>query len=170
MATNLYEGRFVVDAAKGGAEFTEAIRYIANLLTRNGAEIERIEKWDERKLAYPVKRVKRGIYILTYFRADGSAISEIRRTIGLSEEVLRVLMVKAEAPGQVKGELYTPEGELIEPVTEAPAAPATEATPAPATEAAEPEGEGEPSESETAPEQEPQGAGAEQSAAAGEEA
>ncbi|MCK4282816.1 MAG: 30S ribosomal protein S6, partial [Candidatus Brocadiae bacterium] len=36
---------FVVDAARGGARFEETVRHIAQLLTRQGAEIERVEKW-----------------------------------------------------------------------------------------------------------------------------
>lgn len=131
MADNLYEAMFVVDAATGGARFPDAVRHIADLLTRHGAEIERIEKWDERKLAYPIKRVKRGIYILVYFRSDGSAISEMRRMIALSEEVLRSLILKAEEPSAVKGQLFDSEGQLLESpeeeaVTTEPEEPAAE--------------------------------------------
>jgi ribosomal protein S6 len=105
---------FVVDANKGGAEFPECIRHIAGLLTRHGAEIERIERWEERKLAYPIKNVKRGIYILTYFRTDGSAISELRRDIALSEEILRVLIIRPDEVSPVQGQLFSVEGEEVE--------------------------------------------------------
>lgn len=127
MPDNLYEAMFVVDAAKGGSAFPDTIRHIAGLLTRNGADIQRMERWEERKLAYPIRRVKRGIYILVYFAADGSAIDEIRRAADLSEEVLRVLILRAEQVSPVKGQLYSIEGEEVEapaeaPVAEAPAA------------------------------------------------
>jgi small subunit ribosomal protein S6 len=125
LAVNLYEGMFVVDANKGGAEFPESIRLIAGLLKRHGAEIERMERWEERKLAYPIKRVKRGIYILTYFNVDGAAISELRRDIGLSEDILRVLIIRPDDVSPVQGQLFSPDGQEIEapqpgPVAEAP--------------------------------------------------
>lgn len=120
MADNLYEAMFVVDSAVGGSEFPEVIQHIAGLITRHGAKIERIEKWEERKFAYPIKRVKRGIYILVFFRAEGSVIEEMRRLIGLSEQVLRALILRAESMSTVQGELYNEEGEMI---AEAPAAP-----------------------------------------------
>jgi len=113
LSTNLYEAMFVVDSARGGSKFPDTIRHIAGLLTRHGAEIERMEKWDERKLAYPIKHVRRGIYVLVYFRMDGSAIAELRHMVDLSEEVLRVLILRAEGQNPPKGDLYSPDGRLL---------------------------------------------------------
>jgi len=111
LPANLYEAMFLVDAAKGGSEFANVVRHVTNLLGRVDAEIVRIEKWDERKLAYRIKRAKRGIYILVYFRAEGAAIRELRHDVRLSEEILRVLVLEAEQPDPVRGELYSPDGE-----------------------------------------------------------
>jgi len=115
---------FVVDAAKGGSEFPKIIRYIADLLTRQGAAIERIERWDERKLSYPIGQAKRGIYILVYLRADGAAISELRANVSLSEELLRLLVLRVEKQSAVRGQLFTPQGEAVsQPAPAAVAAP-----------------------------------------------
>jgi ribosomal protein S6 len=114
---------FLVDSSRGGSEFRDVVGHIGELLERNGAEIQRIERWDERKLAYPVKKVKRGIYVLTYFRADGSAIAEIKNMANLSEQLLRLLIVRAEQVSPVQGQLYSPEGEEVETPELEPAAP-----------------------------------------------
>jgi small subunit ribosomal protein S6 len=114
LAVTLYEGMFVVDVSRGGSEFTEVVRHIADILTRHGAQIERLEKWDERKLSYPIGKAKRGIYVLTYFRVDGSAIAEIRHSVRLSEQVLRALFIKPEAVSPVQGQLYDAEGNEVE--------------------------------------------------------
>lgn len=113
LPVNSYEAMFVVDSAKGGSEFAEAVRHISGHLSRHNCQIERIEKWEERKLAFPIKHVKRGIYVLVYFNVDGAAIAELRRDIALSEDILRVLILRAEGQTPVKGELYSPEGELL---------------------------------------------------------
>src|SRR2546430_5824361 len=34
-------------------------------------------KWDDRKLAYPIRGHKKGVYHLTYFKADSRKMSEI---------------------------------------------------------------------------------------------
>jgi small subunit ribosomal protein S6 len=122
LAVKLYEGMFVVDSAKGGTEFPATVRLVAGMLTRHGAEIERIEKWAERKFAYPIKQSKRGIYILVYFKAEGAAIAAIREDVNLSEEILRVLVLTPHAVVPATGEVYNAAGEMIEavkaPVTE----------------------------------------------------
>jgi small subunit ribosomal protein S6 len=45
---------------------------------------------------YELKGQKRGTYILVYFTAPGAAVSAIERDVNLSEEVLRVLVTKAD--------------------------------------------------------------------------
>ncbi len=114
MPTNLYEAMFVIDASRGGSDFPEFVRLIAGMLTRHAAEIQRLERWDERKLAYPIGDAKRGIYVLTYFNADGESISEIRRDAQLSEDILRVLILRPDEVSPVQGDLYNAEGEQIE--------------------------------------------------------
>ena len=129
MEKNLYEAMFLVDSAKGGGEFAGLIRHIVGLLAANGASIERIEKWAERKFEYRVRHVDRGIYILIYFRSAPGSIQELRRQIYLSEQLLRVFILKAEEPAAARGELYDTEGS---PVPEEPSpAPAEQPSEAP---------------------------------------
>ncbi len=113
MATKLYEAMFVVDAARGGSDFPDTVRLIAQTLQDHGAEIERIERWAERKFAYTIKGSKRGFYILVYFRAEPDAIADIREDVALSEDLLRVLILLAEHVSPVTGDLFTPDGEQL---------------------------------------------------------
>ena len=59
-------------------------------------EIVSIEKWDERKLAYEISGKSRGTYILCYFRDEGRSIRDIERTVRLSEQIMRVLILCAD--------------------------------------------------------------------------
>jgi small subunit ribosomal protein S6 len=140
LSVNLYEAMFVVDAARGASAVPDIIRHIAGLLTRHDAQIDRMELWEERKLAYPIQKAKRGMYFLVYFRADAEAIAEIRGSVRLSEQILRLLILRTDEPQPPKGQLYTPEGEPLA----TPAAPKPEGAPVAA---AEPQGsEDEPAE------------------------
>jgi len=106
---------FLVDPARGGSHFPATVRHIAGLLKREDAQIERIEKWAELKLTYPIKGVERGIYVLVYFRLEPGRVAELRRAVSLSEEIMRVLILKDPVVAEVKGDLYDAEGERIEP-------------------------------------------------------
>jgi len=116
----LYEAMFLVDAAKGGSEMPTLIRHICGLLQREEAEIERVEKWDERKMAYRIRGVERGLYVLIYFRIDPTRVAALRRSINLSEEILRVLVLEAGEMAPAAGELFSPEGEAVEAPPDAP--------------------------------------------------
>jgi len=92
----MYEGMFLIDSARAAADWDGINAAIRKILERAEAEIVSIRKWDDRRLAYEIKHVGRGTYILTYFRADGQHIRDIEKAVQLSEKILRVLILSAE--------------------------------------------------------------------------
>jgi small subunit ribosomal protein S6 len=52
--------------------------------------------WDERRLAYPVKGHKKGLYYLIYFRTESGNVVNIERDCALSELILRVLILHVD--------------------------------------------------------------------------
>jgi small subunit ribosomal protein S6 len=90
---NLYEAMFLVDSNKAKQDHAKVLEEITEIVKKNGGEMVNLDKWDERKLAYPIAKRKRGTYYLSHFRADGSVIGKIERSAGLSETILRTLIV-----------------------------------------------------------------------------
>jgi len=88
---------FLVDSGEA-AVWDDLTKHLAGLLTHSGAELIGLTRWDERKLAYPVAKRKRGTYVLAFFllRSGGAPVAEIERDCLLSEKVLRVLILKAD--------------------------------------------------------------------------
>ncbi len=92
----LYEAMFLVDTGDAAA-WDDLAKHLDNLLTRAGAEIIGITRWDERKLAYPVGKHKRGTYVLAFFSMrEGDGIGEIEHACRLSEKVVRLLVLRAD--------------------------------------------------------------------------
>jgi small subunit ribosomal protein S6 len=87
---------FLLDTNKVAGDIPSAQKQIHALLERNHAEILASRPWDERRLAYPVKGHKKGLYYLTYFRTDATNIVNLERDIALSEMILRVLILHVE--------------------------------------------------------------------------
>ena len=112
MQQKLYEAMFLTDAAKG-RELSGLVQHISDLLLRQEAQIEQMEKWGERKLAYGIKGVERGLYVLVFFRSDPARIAELRRLVRLSEEILRVLILQVTKVPEPTGELLTPQGSAV---------------------------------------------------------
>lgn len=93
--TYTYEAMFLIGQA-AAADLGGVIEHIKEILARAHAELISMRKWDERRLAYEIKKQKRGLYILAYFKAPGPAMSHIERDCNLSEKVLRVLILRAD--------------------------------------------------------------------------
>ena len=92
----LYEGLFLVDSADAAADWSVVTGAVEKILSRAGAEVVSLNKWDERKLAYDMKGKARGTYILSYFNCDPGRIGAIERDVQLSEQILRVMILTTE--------------------------------------------------------------------------
>ena len=96
MAANVYECMFLLDTTKVAGDIQAADRQIRTILERNHAEVLVSRPWDERRLAYPINNQKKGLYYLTYFRADGKELINIERDLALNETVLRHLVLRVD--------------------------------------------------------------------------
>jgi len=129
----VYEGMFLVDSALAASDWDGVIGAIERILGRAGAEVLSVRKWDERKLEYEIQRKSRGTYILTYFNASSDKIGGIERDVQLSEQVLRVLILRGD---HVTPEVMAQDTPLM--LVEKQAAAAAAAAAEPAVETAEP--------------------------------
>ena len=92
----MYEAMFLVDSGDA-AVWGDLTKHLANIFARNGAEIIGITRWDERKLAFTIKKRKRGTYVLAFFvLKTGATLPEIERDCNLSEKVLRAIILRAD--------------------------------------------------------------------------
>jgi small subunit ribosomal protein S6 len=96
MAVNVYECMFLLDPNKVGGDVPSAAKQIHSILERNQAEILASRPWDERRLAFPVRGHKKGLYYLTYFRAEGKNVQPIERDVALNEMILRSLVIRID--------------------------------------------------------------------------
>lgn len=104
--TRRYEGLFLVEPSLAAKHWDRVEKELKALFEKNGATIEALQKWGERKLAYPVESQKRGTYILAYFHAAGTQMAGVNSSIGLSEIVLRTLIIeKPKTESEVLPEL-----------------------------------------------------------------
>jgi len=92
----LYEGLFLVDSGEAAADWNGINNVIEKTLARGDAEIVSAKKWDERRLAYDIDGKSRGTYILTYFRGDPAKIGAIERSVQLSEQIMRMLIIRTD--------------------------------------------------------------------------
>ncbi len=103
---------------------------VAGMFKKHGGNVLSARRWDERRIAYPIKGQARGTYLLVYFSADTQAVAGIRRDLQFNEAVLRSLLLECE---EVPQSAYEPEAAF-----DVSAIPADDAGPEDTAPAAEP--------------------------------
>lgn len=69
---------------------------MTELVTSNGGEVTKSEPWNRRRLAYPIGPHKDGQYVLMQYKLDPKASAELERTLRISEEVIRYLIIRLD--------------------------------------------------------------------------
>jgi small subunit ribosomal protein S6 len=67
-------------------------------ITAGGGQIVKVAPWGRRRLAYQIDRYREGSYHIVLFEAPNDAITEVERTLHITEEVLRHLVTRVERP------------------------------------------------------------------------
>lgn len=93
--TGLYEGMFLFPQS-ATANLQAAIDHLKEILERCDVSIINFSKWDDRRLAYEIDGNKRGVYFLVYFNAPTAMISDLERRCNQSEEILRMMVTRAD--------------------------------------------------------------------------
>ena len=101
-----------------------------------GGQIVKVSPWGRRRLAYPIDSYREGSYHIILFDAPAEVVAEMERSLNITEEVMRHMVVKIERPSSARRsdreddadvappeDEPEPEGEVIDE-SESEAAPA----------------------------------------------
>lgn len=92
-----YELVVVLSPALEEEKVQGTVERIHRMVTERAGTVVKQEPWGIRRLAYPIKQFKEGNYFVTHFQMDASRVRDIEANLRVSEEVLRHLLVQAEA-------------------------------------------------------------------------
>lgn len=92
----VYEGMFILEPGRYSRDPGAVTQQVTDLITQHGGTVLAARLWDERKLAYPIKGHKKGVYWLTYFKMPGEGLTALERQCEISEEILRKLVLRVD--------------------------------------------------------------------------
>ena len=76
-------------------EVKEAVlNKIQEVISANG-EVEKVDTWGNRKLAYQISKFSEGFYVLVNFKASADLPKELDRNLKINENVIRHMIVCA---------------------------------------------------------------------------
>jgi small subunit ribosomal protein S6 len=127
-----YELGFILSPEASEEEARAIMDRVEQVVTTHDGQIVKVNQWGRRRLAYPIERHRDGIYVFIDMILTPESVSELERTLKVSEIVLRH-MVKRRDPKAVQKERE--EREAREARAAAPVTTTTEAEePAPTNE------------------------------------
>ena len=62
---------------------------VAEVVGRDNGKLVKVESWGRRKLAYPVAKQRKGVYVFVKYVGRGGLVQELERNLKLSDAVLK---------------------------------------------------------------------------------
>jgi small subunit ribosomal protein S6 len=62
---------------------------VSEVVVREAGKLTKVEAWGRRKLAYPVAKQKKGVYVFVKYVGQGGLVQEVERNLKLQDSVLK---------------------------------------------------------------------------------
>ena len=93
---NKYEAMYVITPELEDEAIKGIIEKYTGIITANGGEIEKVDEWGRRRLAYPINDLNEGHYVLMTFTSSPELPAELDRVYKITEGVMRSLIIAHE--------------------------------------------------------------------------
>ena len=94
----IYEILFIVRPDVPEEEIDGAVEPLKTVVTATGGNVDKVDKWGKRRLAYRVGKYREGFYILFQFSTEKGAetVKELERRLRVSDTVVKFLTVRID--------------------------------------------------------------------------
>jgi small subunit ribosomal protein S6 len=117
MTQPYYETMYILRPDIPEEEVDGHIGKYRDLVTESGGEVLDTQMRGKRRLAYPIRKHREGIYVQLNHNGDGQQVGPLERALRLSEDVIRYLTVKQNGPMPPPRALVTTETVAASPAT-----------------------------------------------------
>ena len=91
-----YEVMFIIDPALEDEKKDAAVERVKSVIASEG-EVEKVDVWGLRKLAYPIRKKNEGYYAVIEFKAEPTLSAELDRRLKISDDFMRHIIVCKDA-------------------------------------------------------------------------
>jgi small subunit ribosomal protein S6 len=89
-----YEFLGIIPGTLAENEITAVIKHITDFLISQGAEITYEENYGRKRMAYPIKHLRHGYYILVECNIDTEKLQTIEQKLTIDNKLLRFVFIK----------------------------------------------------------------------------
>lgn len=121
----LYESVFIIHPSTSDDDVNALVERVKEIIAKPGGNVVHVENWGRKKLAYEVKKQRKGNYVLLNYEGGSGVVQELERNFRLMDAVLKYMTIKIDPRiGLQRPHAPSAEGG-------APAVPAAEGAPHP---------------------------------------
>ena len=92
----IYESLFIIRPSLNDEETLSLFDKMKGVVEKNGATLMKAENWGRKKLAYEIKRERKGTFVYLYFKGPGQVVGELERSYRLEDSIIKFLTVRLE--------------------------------------------------------------------------
>ena len=87
-----YEVMYIVKPVEEEA-FEAVVAKFDALISNNGGEVEKTDRWGKKRLAYEIQDFAEGQYVLVNFKANPDTVAELDRVMRITDDILRHMII-----------------------------------------------------------------------------
>ena len=91
-----YETIYILRPDVDGDAAEKVVERLKDVITRLGGTLTKLDNWGKRKLAYPIRKNTRGIFVYLKYVGFGDLVAELERNLRLIDQVVRFQTVLLE--------------------------------------------------------------------------
>jgi small subunit ribosomal protein S6 len=92
-----YEMMIILDPDVEERTVAPSLDKYLSVVTTEGGNVDKVDIWGRRRLAYEIQKKAEGIYAVVDFTATPATAKELDRQLGLNEVVLRTKVLRTDA-------------------------------------------------------------------------
>lgn len=92
----IYEELYILRPDATEEDVDASVEMVKSIVTTAGGTIDKVDKWGVRKLAYRLKKLSEGFYVLIQFTAKPEVVKELERRLRVSDAVVKFLTVRID--------------------------------------------------------------------------
>ncbi|MCY0875465.1 MAG: 30S ribosomal protein S6 [Firmicutes bacterium] len=91
-----YETLYVLRPDLEAEKTQELVERFKEVVTSHGGELDEVNEWGKRRLAYEIDKLREGYYVLMRYHAGTDFTKELERLFRISDDVMRYITTRVD--------------------------------------------------------------------------
>jgi small subunit ribosomal protein S6 len=93
---NKYETIYIINSNVEQDGIKSLVEKFKTLIETEGGKVSEVQEWGMKRLAYPIKKLEQGYYVLVNFESEPKLIEELERVYRITDEVIKFITIRKE--------------------------------------------------------------------------